>query len=142
VHLDDALEPFYTIQLPDGREKQTDDAHLSEFIETKEAKDIANMLIGLDSAQLIKVVEFVRGLTNSNQTVQPTPSMPVSVAPFAPPMAPPMSAPAPVAIPQVPDMPPPEPPLSPPATVPAPVHMGQMTAPAPEGMMSMPAGMQ
>jgi len=27
-HLDDKLEPYYTIQLEDGREKQTDDAHL------------------------------------------------------------------------------------------------------------------
>ena len=29
VHQDDLLEPYYTIQLPDGREKQTDNAHLS-----------------------------------------------------------------------------------------------------------------
>ena len=28
VHLDDDLQPFYTIQMSDGREKQTDDAHL------------------------------------------------------------------------------------------------------------------
>merc|ERR1711957_582098 len=28
VHLDDELVPFYTIKLPDGREKQTDDQHL------------------------------------------------------------------------------------------------------------------
>lgn len=29
AHLDDELQPYYTIQLPDGREKQTDDAHLA-----------------------------------------------------------------------------------------------------------------
>lgn len=29
VHLDDSLVPFYTIKMPDGREKQTDNKHLS-----------------------------------------------------------------------------------------------------------------
>jgi len=29
THLDDLLEPYYTIRLPDGREKQTDNAHIS-----------------------------------------------------------------------------------------------------------------
>jgi len=29
VHLDDGLEPYYTIQLEDGREKQTDNAHIA-----------------------------------------------------------------------------------------------------------------
>ena len=29
VHLDDFLEPYYTIKLEDGREKQTDNAHLT-----------------------------------------------------------------------------------------------------------------
>jgi len=29
VHYDDDLEPYYTISLPDGKEKQTDDAHLA-----------------------------------------------------------------------------------------------------------------
>ena len=29
VDLDDSLIPFYTIKMPDGREKQTDDKHLS-----------------------------------------------------------------------------------------------------------------
>lgn len=28
VHFDDLLEPYYTIKLPDGREKQTDNAHI------------------------------------------------------------------------------------------------------------------
>eukprot|EP00970_Alexandrium_tamarense_P002488 scaffold358_cov207-Alexandrium_tamarense.AAC.18 len=29
IHYDDELQPYYTIKLPDGREKQTDDSHLS-----------------------------------------------------------------------------------------------------------------
>ena len=35
VHLDDDLEPFYTIQFSTGREKQTDDAHLTESAEVE-----------------------------------------------------------------------------------------------------------
>ena len=31
VHFDDELEPYYTILLPNGTEKQTDDAHLAEL---------------------------------------------------------------------------------------------------------------
>jgi hypothetical protein len=37
VHQDDLLEPYYTIQLPDGREKQTDNARLS--ISESKSKD-------------------------------------------------------------------------------------------------------
>ena len=29
VHLDDLLEPYYSIRLEDGREKQTDNAHIT-----------------------------------------------------------------------------------------------------------------
>ena len=36
AHLDDMLEPYYTIRLEDGREKQTDDAHIRPASEEKD----------------------------------------------------------------------------------------------------------
>jgi hypothetical protein len=149
VHLDHELEPFYTIQLPDGREKQTDDAHLSDFVETAEAKVIANLLIDLDVTQLKKVVEFVRSLKSANgsDSSNNTPPMldPSIPSPhMAPPPMPSPAMPPSLSIPPMPPAPnmaPPAAPLSPPATVPAPAQMGQMFAPATGGMMGMPSGM-
>lgn len=45
VHFDDALEPYYSIMLPDGTEKQTDDAHLSFPEASPTRKEIEQMLV-------------------------------------------------------------------------------------------------
>jgi len=38
-HQDDSLEPYYSIRLPDGREKQTDNAHIRLSVEEFDTKD-------------------------------------------------------------------------------------------------------
>ena len=63
VHLDDELEPFYTIHLESGKEKQTDDAHLSPLDPLYEK--IAVSLLSLSSGQLQQVDELVTRLVNS-----------------------------------------------------------------------------
>jgi hypothetical protein len=41
VHLDDALVPFYDIKMPDGKEKQTDNAHLQEGTGMDNVQDLS-----------------------------------------------------------------------------------------------------
>ena len=60
VHLDDELEPFYTIAI-DGKEKQTDDAHLSK--ENPAIAEISEILLALDPALTEKVKSFALSLT-------------------------------------------------------------------------------
>eukprot|EP00984_Skeletonema_dohrnii_P002962 scaffold1009_cov116-Skeletonema_dohrnii-CCMP3373.AAC.5 len=84
VHFDDELEPFYTINL-NGREKQTDDAHLSlpnETIQNQpnkpsdqssaKLKETAAMLKDLSESQLLEVQQFIASLQSS---AQPTPML-------------------------------------------------------------------
>jgi Putative GTPase activating protein for Arf len=66
AHLDDKLDPFYTIQLSDGREKQTDADHLLVFTETDESQRISELLLDLNTSQQIMVVEFIQRLIASN----------------------------------------------------------------------------
>ena len=66
VHLDDALEPFYTIQLESGKEKQTDDAHLSPLDPLYEK--ITGSLFSLSSVQLQKVDELIAQLIGSSSS--------------------------------------------------------------------------
>ena len=80
IHLDDDLQPFYTIQMSDGREKQTDDAHLepsssevgNEAEQNKVATeenvknvDICDTVTNSDlSPEIQKVVETLKQLTS------------------------------------------------------------------------------
>lgn len=96
VHLDDHLEPFYTIKMPDGREKQTDDKHLcvskngvernSNEIPVHESttnldskpqqqdmhhlnsriNEISTMLKSLNDGQLATVHQFVKEICQSS----------------------------------------------------------------------------
>jgi len=63
VHLDHALEPFYTIKLEFGKEKQTDGAHLQALDPLFEKLESA--MLGLTGDQLAKVEEFVSQLPPS-----------------------------------------------------------------------------
>ena len=63
VHLDDDLEPFYDIQL-DGKEKQTDDAHLQE-LDPLYSK-IVQVLPSLTSEQLQQIDQLVSTMTDGN----------------------------------------------------------------------------
>jgi hypothetical protein len=56
VHLDDDLEPFYTI-LVDGKEKQTDNGHLSERSPLEEK--VQELIGSLTEDQLLQVHQFI-----------------------------------------------------------------------------------
>merc|ERR1719343_1662909 len=56
-HLDDELEPFYTIMLPFGKEKQTDNAHLEPLEPAFER--IEEKLLSFSEAQLKQVENFL-----------------------------------------------------------------------------------
>jgi hypothetical protein len=101
AHFDDKLDPFYTIQLSDGREKQTDNDHLLAYTETDELKRISQLLLDLDKSQQIKVIEFIQRLKASTLTTT-----------FSSHMKPSFSEPV---LPPAPNIAPPEPPVSPPA---------------------------
>lgn len=86
VHFDDELHPYYTIDL-NGREKQTDDAHLSFPNETAQnqpskpsnessakLEETAAMLKNLSESQLLEVQRFIASLQSSAQPT-PMPSM-------------------------------------------------------------------
>ncbi len=93
VHFDDELEPFYTIIL-NGREKQTDDAHLSlpnETIQNQpnkpndessaKLKETEAMLKNLSESQLMEVQKFIASLQSS---IQPAPSISMGITPQEP----------------------------------------------------------
>jgi hypothetical protein len=155
VHLDHELDPFYTITLPDGREKQTDDAHLTS--PNTVSSQISKMLSGLSPMQLKEVLEFITKLKNvetpvnmpqinismgmapdgmmggvSSMTSQPSnmPSAPPPLAPVpAPAPMPLMSTPVPMSsIPAPAPMPPVGMMGGAPAPMPAPALMGGMSA--------------
>jgi hypothetical protein len=69
VHFDDELEPFYTIKLPCGKEKQTDDAHLIVPEVSPIQKEIEKMLPSFSSEQLQQIHEFMRNLQGSGPAV-------------------------------------------------------------------------
>ena len=85
VHFDDDLEPFYTIDL-NGREKQTDDAHLSlpneslqnqpsnESSPSAKLEETTAMLKNLSDSQLSEVQKFISTLFSASAQL-PTPSM-------------------------------------------------------------------
>uniref|UniRef100_A0A7S2PP83 Arf-GAP domain-containing protein n=1 Tax=Skeletonema marinoi TaxID=267567 RepID=A0A7S2PP83_9STRA len=89
VHFDDELEPFYTIN-QNGREKQTDDAHLSlpnETIQNQPNKpsdqssakleETAAMLKDLSESQLLEVQQFIASLQSFTQ---PAPMLSMGMA--------------------------------------------------------------
>ena len=61
VHFDHELDPFYTITLPDGREKQTDDGHLSP-VDCSISSQICNMLSAFSQEQLEEILIFMTKL--------------------------------------------------------------------------------
>eukprot|EP00578_Thalassiosira_sp_NH16_P016072 CAMPEP_0181119002 /NCGR_PEP_ID=MMETSP1071-20121207/23374_1 /TAXON_ID=35127 /ORGANISM="Thalassiosira sp., Strain NH16" /LENGTH=675 /DNA_ID=CAMNT_0023203529 /DNA_START=11 /DNA_END=2039 /DNA_ORIENTATION=+ len=81
VHYDDELHPFYTIHV-NGREKQTDDAHLSMMQDNANSvaptsannaillQETASMLRRLNSQQLTKVHQFVASMVASGNNIQ------------------------------------------------------------------------
>jgi hypothetical protein len=94
VHLDDDLVPYYTIRV-EGKEKQTDDSHLSAMTNdsnssgsggtgtgtggTTPREQVQHMLGNLSDAQLEQVAAFVRQLTLSSaasSSSAPSPSRP------------------------------------------------------------------
>lgn len=85
VHFDDALEPFYTIKV-DGKEKQTDDGHLSSKSSAQE--EVEKALSSLNEDQLKQVKDFVAKLQGSSaappsapataSTPTPVPATPVA----------------------------------------------------------------
>ncbi|EJK52552.1 hypothetical protein THAOC_28156, partial [Thalassiosira oceanica] len=65
-HLDDLLDPYYSIRLEDGREKQTDNAHIrltAKDFETKEANldEKARENDGADEGAIVPVGQKKRG---------------------------------------------------------------------------------
>ena len=69
VHLDDDLEPFYTIRVQ-GKEKQTDDGHLSSTMQ----EHVQSLIEGLTNEQLNQVQAFIATLTVSTETSPPVES--------------------------------------------------------------------
>ncbi|KAL9179299.1 hypothetical protein ACHAXT_008589 [Thalassiosira profunda] len=91
VHYDDELHPYYTINL-NGREKQTDDAHLSLPGESSQNAAVAtngsatvlqetvSMLQKLNPQQLMQIQQFVATmLSGSNQQAAPTSGQPLQM---------------------------------------------------------------
>jgi hypothetical protein len=89
VHYDDELQPYYTIAL-NGREKQTDDAHLSlpnemvqnQNVQSSQPRDVNTkleetiaMLKSLGESQLLEVQQFIARLLQT-PAAQPTPIQP------------------------------------------------------------------
>jgi hypothetical protein len=85
-HLDDELEPFYTIVLPWGKEKQTDSAHLETLDPAFER--IEEKLLSMSAAELQQVESFLSsGLSvplAKETGLPPLPSM-KSLSPVPPP---------------------------------------------------------
>ena len=92
-HLDDELEPFYTIMLPYGKEKQTDNGHLEELPASFE--EIEAQLLSFSEAQLQEVKKFLSGnpafatSLKGNTSQSPAPSLSMGQSNMTP------SAPAP-----------------------------------------------
>jgi len=68
VHLDDQLEPYYDIQLPNGNEKQTDNSHLTPYIE----KEAANVSSSLDVAMTSNTIDGPIADVNKTTSVSAT----------------------------------------------------------------------
>ena len=63
VHRDDELVPYYEIKLPCGKEKQTDNAHLSEPPSNEELlKNIHEAIGDFDTAKLFALNQFIKSL--------------------------------------------------------------------------------
>ena len=58
VHLDDDLQPFYTINLKFGKEKQTDNGHL-EPLDSDLYEKVESVLLSLKSSQLQDVYDYI-----------------------------------------------------------------------------------
>lgn len=75
VHLDDHLQPFYTINVQ-GKEKQTDDGHLCD--ESPVLAEIKSLMVNLTDEQLALVKDFVgkllRGSNDSKNLTLPSPA--------------------------------------------------------------------
>ena len=66
VHYDDELQPFYTVEV-DGKEKQTDDAHLEE--KNPLHVEIDNWLPTLSGDQLKQVHQLVSNMVKQPATM-------------------------------------------------------------------------
>jgi hypothetical protein len=67
AHHDDHLDPFYTIMLPDGHEKQTDDAHLQSMEDYEAARAAKAAFIASITADEIGVLQDMRTLTEEHK---------------------------------------------------------------------------
>jgi hypothetical protein len=140
VHLDDELVPFYTILLPDGREKQTDHGHLTEAVETSDIQEIKHLLLGLSLTEVKKVLEFVKGLQGVPQVLSPSVEAP-SPAPSIPSQSAPPSVHAPTPTPLAPSqVVPPAPASAPPPLSQAPHDLSAPMAPQAPGLPSFGTG--
>jgi hypothetical protein len=72
VHLDDQLQPFYTISV-DGKEKQTDDSHISVKGPLYEA--IESSLAFFSDVQLKQVLQYVNQLKGAQVQLQSAPTI-------------------------------------------------------------------
>lgn len=78
VHFDDDLQPFYTI-IVDGKEKQTDDSHLTPMSNDLLLYEINEALKGLSMEQLQKVQSLIHELTSGSSqkasSLSPSPAV-------------------------------------------------------------------
>jgi hypothetical protein len=74
VHLDDDLVPYYTIRV-EGKEKQTDDSHLSP-VDGTPREQVERLLGNLSDAQLEHVAAFIRQLSGGSSAQPTAPSTP------------------------------------------------------------------
>jgi Putative GTPase activating protein for Arf len=84
VHLDDELDPFYTIALPFGKEKQTDDGHL-ELIDPLFEK-LESKLLAMSSADLKQIEDFIATMVPkaATHTLESVPAIDTAAVPTAP----------------------------------------------------------
>ena len=91
VHLDDELEPFYTIKVQD-KEKQTDNAHLEEMSPLQQ--EIVDMLWNMDEERQKQVKQYIVQQLSSGGGSLPSPSqMTMPKPPSAPSLNGTMTAP-------------------------------------------------
>lgn len=104
VHLDDELEPFYTISV-DGKEKQTDDAHLT--LKSPVQVEVESILLELSDQQLKDVLDYTTRLKNGSPasatvTQQPSRSISSPASATSVPAGNAAISPAPVGLPTLP----------------------------------------
>ena len=78
VHFDHELDPFYTITLPDGREKQTDDGHLT-LGDSSVSSQIVDMLPGFSPQQLQDILAFMTKIKDVPQANESSGTRPTGI---------------------------------------------------------------